>query len=49
MIDKYEAAELLEIGRAHDVIRGIKEFSRPDTTSEPPPDLDVESLALFEE
>ena len=49
MIDKYEAAELLVIGRAQDVILGVKELDFPDNTSEPPPELQVETLALFDE
>lgn len=49
MIDKYEAAELLVIGRAQDVILGTKELDFPDNTSEPPPELFVETLALFDE
>lgn len=49
MIDKYEAADLVVIGRAQDVILGQKEIDFPDNTSEPPPELRVETLALFEE
>lgn len=49
MIDKYEAAELLEVGRAQDVILGIKEIDFPDNTSEPPPELQVETLSAFDE
>lgn len=49
MIDKYEAAELLVIGRAQDVILGVKEIDFPDNTSEPPPELQVESLSVFDE
>lgn len=49
MIDKYEAAELLVIGRAQDVILGIKTKDFPDNASEPPPELRVETLALFDE
>lgn len=49
MIDKYEAAELLVVGRASDVILGSKEIDFPDNTSEPPPELQVESLAVFDE
>ena len=49
MIDKYEAAELLDIGRAQDVILGTKEDPFPDNTTEPPAELRVGSLALFEE
>jgi len=49
MIDKYEAAELLVIGKAQEVILGIKEEEFEDNTSEPPPDLRVKTLALFDE
>lgn len=49
MIDKYEAAELLVIGRAQDVILGVKEIDFPDNTSEPPPELQVETLSVFDE
>jgi hypothetical protein len=49
MIDKYEAAELLVVGRAQDVILGIKEVAWPDNTTEPPPELQVESLSVFDE
>lgn len=49
MIDKYEAAELLVVGRAQDVILGIKEIDFPDNTTEPPPEFQVESLSVFDE
>ena len=49
MIDKYEAAELLVIGRAQDVILGTKDIDFPDNTTEPPPELQPYSLAMFEE
>ena len=49
MIDKYEAAELLVVGRAQDVILGTKDIDWPDSTTQPPPELQVETLAVFEE
>lgn len=49
MIDKYEAAELFDIGRAKDVILGDKIVDEDDNTAEPPPTLRFQSLAMFEE
>jgi hypothetical protein len=49
MIDKYEAAEMLVIGRAQDVILGIKEIDWPDSTTQPPRELQVETLSVFDE
>lgn len=49
MIDKYEAAELLVVGRAQDVILGIKDNAVLDNRSDPPPDFQDTSLAVFEE
>ena len=49
MIDQYEAAELFVIGRASDVILGDKTIDFDDNTAEPPPNLRVMTLAMFEE
>jgi hypothetical protein len=49
MIDKYEAAELLVVGRAQDVILGEKVFEQIDNVAEPPPNKRDTPLALFEE
>jgi hypothetical protein len=49
MIDKYEAAELLVVGRAQDVILGIKDLDHLDNRSDPPLDFQDTPLALFEE
>ena len=49
MIDNYEAAELLEVARAQDVILGTKDIDFPDNTSEPPPELQPYALAMFDE
>lgn len=49
MTDKYEAAELLVVGRAQDVILGIKDNSVLDNRSDPPPDFQDTPLAFFEE
>jgi hypothetical protein len=49
MIDKYEAAELFEVGRAQDVILGVKELYVSDNRLEPPFDYRDTELGLFEE
>jgi len=49
MIDKYEAAELLVVGRAQDVILGTKDIDVLDNRSDPPPDFQDSPLAYFEE
>lgn len=49
MTDKYEAAEVLVIGRAQDVILGIKDVSFPDNRTSTDT-LHIDSpQALFEE
>ena len=49
MNDQYEAAELFVIGRASDVILGGKTIDFDDNTAEPPPELRVMTLSMFEE
>ena len=45
----YEAAEVLVIGRAQDVILGIKDLQVDDNRPDPPELYQDTSLALFEE
>ena len=45
----YEAAEVLVIGRAQDVILGIKDFPVEDTRVDPDMLNQDSSLAFFEE
>lgn len=49
MNDKYEAAELLVVGRAQAVILGTKDVDILDNRSEPPRDFQDSPLAFFEE
>jgi hypothetical protein len=49
MTDKYEAAEVLVIGRAHDVILGKKDFPIEDNRVDPDTLNQDTSLALFDE
>lgn len=49
MTDKYEAAEVLAIGRAQDVILGIKDFPLEDNRVDPDALHQDTSLALFDE
>lgn len=49
MTDKYEAAEVLDIGRAQDVILGEKDFSAFDNRPVLPIDMRDTPLALFDE
>lgn len=49
MTEKYEAAELLVIGRAQDVILGIKDFPVDDNRSDPDTRHQDTSPALFDE
>ena len=49
MTEKYEAAEVLAIGRAQDVILGIKESFVEDNRVDPDTLHQDRSLALFDE
>ena len=49
MTDKYEAAEVLVIGRAQDLILGIKDGLPPDNRPDPDVFHRDTSEALFEE
>ena len=49
MIDKYEAAEVLVVGRAQDVILGEKDFIAADNRPVLPLDRQDTSPALFDE
>jgi hypothetical protein len=49
MTKKYEAAEVLVIGRAQDVILGIKDFPVEDNRVDPDTLHQDTSLALFDE
>ncbi|HKS10994.1 MAG TPA: hypothetical protein VJS13_15705 [Pyrinomonadaceae bacterium] len=49
MNDKYEAAELLVVGRAQDVILGIKENPVLDNRTGGDPDFQDTMLACFDE
>jgi hypothetical protein len=49
MIDKYEAAEVLVIGRAQDVILGEKDNSIDDNRPVLPLDRQDTPLAVFDE
>ena len=49
MIDKYEAAEVLVIGRAQDVILGIKDVSFDDNRPALPLNKQDSTPALFDE
>lgn len=49
MTDKYEAAEMLVIGRAQDLILGIKDLERLDNRSDPDQFHQDYPQALFEE
>ena len=49
MNEKYEAAELLEIGRAQDVILGTKEAPAIDNRAELPLEFRDSPVAFFDE
>jgi hypothetical protein len=49
MTDKYEAAEVLVIGRAQDVILGIKDKDFDDNRIDPDRIHQDSTLALFDE
>jgi len=49
MIDKYEAAELLVVGRAQDVILGVKDLITLDNRQVSPFDRQDSTPALFDE
>ena len=49
MNNTYEAAEVVEIGQAHDLILGIKELVSEDNPSGTPDWLFPEAFARFDE
>ncbi len=49
MIEKYEAAEVIVVGRAQDVILGIKDKLEDDNRVDPDTLHQDTSLALFDE
>ena len=49
MTDKYEAAEVLVIGRAQELILGIKDFEADDNRVDPDRIHQDTTLALFDE
>jgi hypothetical protein len=49
MIDKYEPAEFAVVGRAQDVILGVKELYEMDNRSDPDTLHQDTPLAVFEE